>query len=67
MKIRSIFEDASGQVTTEDVLTPSKEGEQQLEDVWLKALYEMMYDALRRGDDIEIYVKRKPQKPMYIM
>jgi hypothetical protein len=65
MKIKSTFEDPSGQRVTEDVLPATEEGQRVLEDVWLKGLYELFTDALQRGDDIEIIIKRSPATPKY--
>jgi hypothetical protein len=64
LKIKSKFVDASGVSETEQVLPPNAEGEQILEDVWLKSLYDLLVDSLRHGDDIKIEVTRTPPKTL---
>ena len=68
LKIKSKFVDASGENEAEQVLPPNAEGEKVLEDVWLKSLYDLLVDSLRRGDDINILIVRTaPETVNYVI
>ena len=68
MKIKSKFVDASGANEAEQVLPSNAEGEKVLEDVWLKSLYDLLVDSLRRGDDIKIEIIRtRPEMLNYVI
>jgi len=68
LKIKSKFVDASGANEAEQVLPSNAEGEKVLEDVWLKSLYDLLVDSLRRGDDIKIEIIRtRPEMLNYVI
>jgi len=58
LKIKSKFVDKSGERKSGQVLPPNKEGETVLEDKWVKPFWDLMMDALRNGDDVEITIVR---------
>ena len=58
VKIKSKFVDKSGERVSEEVLPPTKEGETIIEDTWVRSFWELLLDALHKGDDVEIEIVR---------
>lgn len=58
LRIKSRFVDDDGEREMDEVVPPNDEGTKMVEDVWIKSFRDMLMDALRCGDDIEISIKR---------
>ena len=60
MRIKSRFVDADGERNLDKVIPKNDEGVEIIEEIWVKSFRDMLMDALKCGDDVEIEVKRKP-------
>ena len=62
MRIVGKFVDDDGEREFDEVLPPNNESEKVIENIWVKSFKDMLMNALKCGDDVEILVKRKGNK-----
>jgi len=62
LRVKSKFVDDDGEREMDEVVPPNDEGIKAVEDIWVKSFRDMLMDALRCGDDVEILIKRTSSK-----
>jgi len=62
VKITGKFVDDDGEREFNDVVPANSEGERTIENIWVRSFRIMLMDALKCGDDVEIFVTRKGNK-----
>lgn len=60
LRIKSRFIDADGEREIDDVIPRNQEGLEAIEKVWVRSFREMLLDAWKSGDDVEIQIRRVP-------
>ena len=60
MRVKSKFVDADGERELDECVAANDEGAKMIEEVYVQSFRDMLTDALKEGDDVEILVKRVP-------